>query len=99
VANAAREYVESNAAAAYFADVAIPAGANSVSSWSDDGDDWLRTFDGAECGGDEDARVDIGGVQWSDGRIERDAYVEFVGGPPVRHAGAQTGRAAAGRCR
>lgn len=68
----ARELVERNATdAAMFARLPIPAGAVRVELADQDGDgNWYRNFDGTArtVGG---VRVDIEGVQYSDGRIER----------------------------
>jgi hypothetical protein len=73
--NAAQEFTGSNAAAAYYADVARPTDTRRIDAWADEGDAcWLRRFDGTSRLVDN-VTVYVSGVQTGDGRIEREILV------------------------
>lgn len=69
----AQEFVKTNAAAALYADVPAPPDATFVDDWMEWGEDdsYSRSFGGTKRVIDPYWFVDINGVQYSDGRIER----------------------------
>jgi hypothetical protein len=76
----AREFAGSNAAAAFYADVAPPPDAQQVDDWtiglwSDDG--YTRGFRGASRAVDDGIVVKVAGVQHVDGSAERGVVVEL----------------------
>ncbi len=76
---AAREMVESDAAAALYADVTSPPGATFVDQWQQWGDSYSRVFEGTKRAVD-DWIVEIGGVQYCDGRVEWSVRAVGTGG-------------------
>jgi hypothetical protein len=84
----ARDHARKNLEdAAMFAHLPTPAGAQRVFHWEDEGDGhWSRRFTGTERGikqqvGPFTKRIDIDieGVQFGDGRIERSCFVYTSG--------------------
>lgn len=67
---AAKEFVESNAAAALYADVATPPDATFVDPWQRWGDSYARVFGGTQRVV-EHWVINITGIQHCDGRAER----------------------------
>jgi hypothetical protein len=73
--SAAQEFAGSNAAGAYYADIAQPPDASKIDVWMDEGDGcWSRRFDGTKRVVDN-VTVHIDGVQTGDGRIKRTILV------------------------